>query len=109
MVRHFLIPKEIAHVAETIESAGHEAYLIGGCVRDLIRDIQPKDWDVTTSAKPEEIIALFPKTFYENDYGTVGVVNEEISEDETDPVKKTLRVVEVTPYRKETTYTNFPS
>lgn len=107
MVRHFVIPKEIAHVAETIESAGYEAYLIGGCVRDLIRDIQPKDWDITTSAKPEEIIALFPKTFYENDYGTVGVVNEEISEDETDPIKKTLRVVEVTPYRKETTYTNF--
>lgn len=107
MARLFSIPKEISHVAQTIESAGYEAYLIGGCVRDLLRSVQPKDWDITTSAKPEEIIALFPKTFYENDYGTVGVVNEEISEDEVDPIKKTLRVVEVTPYRKETTYTNY--
>lgn len=107
MIKHFTIPKEIAHVAQTIEAAGFETYLIGGCVRDLIRNVQPKDWDITTNAKPEEIIALFQKTFYENEYGTVGVVNEEILEDEADPIKRTLRVVEVTPYRKETTYTNF--
>lgn len=107
MIRQFVIPTEISRVAETIEKAGYEAYLIGGCVRDLIRGVQPKDWDITTNAKPEEIIALFTKTFYENEYGTVGVVNEEIPEDETDPIRKTLRIVEVTPYRKETTYSNF--
>jgi putative nucleotidyltransferase with HDIG domain len=65
----------------------------------------PKDWDITTNARPEEIIALFPKTFYENDFGTVGVVNEEIPED--DEERKTMRVIEVTPYRKEGKYTNF--
>ena len=107
MGKQFTIPKEIARVTEALLAQGFEAYLIGGCVRDLVRGVQPKDWDITTNAEPDEIIALFPKTFYENEYGTVGVVNEEIPEDEADPIRKTLRIVEVTPYRKETTYTNF--
>ncbi len=105
MPHRFSIPTEIANVTLALEAAGFEAYLVGGCVRDLIRNVKPKDWDVTTNATPEQIIALFPKTFYENDYGTVGVVNEEIPEG--DEEKGTLRVVEVTPYRKETTYSNF--
>src|SRR3989344_4806025 len=105
MSRHFTIPSEISHVTGTLERAGFEAYLVGGCVRDLYRGVAPKDWDITTNATPDEIIALFPKTFYENEYGTVGVVNEDITEDDTN--RGSMRVVEVTPYRKETTYTNF--
>lgn len=105
MKKVFTIPEEISHVTRTLEDAGFEAYLVGGCVRDLYRDVTPKDWDVTTNASPDEIIALFPKTFYENEYGTVGVVNENIEED--DIARESMRVVEVTPYRKETTYTNF--
>ncbi len=105
MTMHFTIPMEISYVTDTLEKAGFEAYLVGGCVRDLYRNVAPKDWDVTTSAKPDEIIALFPKTFYENDYGTVGVVNEDIHED--DKERGSMRVVEVTPYRKETSYSNF--
>ncbi|MFC1721005.1 CCA tRNA nucleotidyltransferase [Patescibacteria group bacterium] len=91
------IPKEILDIIETIQNAKFEAYLIGGCVRDLLREQKPKDWDITTSAKPEEIEGLFEDTFYENDYGTVGVVNKEV-EDET------LRIIEVTPYRIEGKY-----
>lgn len=105
MTKHFIIPPEISHVTDILTQAGFEAYLVGGCVRDLYRGVPPKDWDVTTNAEPDEIIALFPKTFYENDYGTVGVVNESIAED--DSARQTLRVVEVTPYRTETTYSNF--
>ncbi|MSU55707.1 MAG: HD domain-containing protein [Candidatus Taylorbacteria bacterium] len=60
---------------------------------------KPKDWDITTNAIPEQISALFPNTFYENEYGTVGVVNDGV-EDET------LKVVEVTPYRLEGGYTD---
>ncbi len=104
-MKHFEIPGEISWVTETLEHAGFEAYLVGGCVRDLYRQVAPKDWDVTTNATPEQIIALFPKTFYENTYGTVGVVNESIPED--DHARASLRIVEVTPYRKETTYSNF--
>lgn len=95
----FIIPPEVSKVTSALEKAGFEAYLIGGCVRDLFLGLKPKDWDVTTSATPEQIISLFPETFYENDFGTVGVV----SDGEVDP---TVKVVEVTPYRLETTYSD---
>ncbi|TSC67071.1 MAG: tRNA nucleotidyltransferase, partial [Parcubacteria group bacterium Gr01-1014_72] len=91
------IPDEVAAVAETLKKAGFEAYLIGGCVRDILRGVVPKDWDITTNATPEQIISLFPKTFYENEYGTVGVVNE-------GTLDESLRVIEVTPYRLEVGY-----
>lgn len=94
------VPKEVREVAEALEAAGFEAYLVGGCVRDLLLGRRPKDWDITTDAKPEEIQALFPETYSNNDYGTVGVVNE----DTEDP---RLKVVEVTPYRREGEYSDF--
>ncbi len=98
------IPKEISHVAQKLEKAGFEAYLIGGCVRDLILGAKPKDWDITTNAKPQEIVALFEESFYENDYGTVGVVNKQGKENEV--LDETLKVVEVTPYRLEYGYSD---
>ena len=73
----FKIPKDVSRVPETLETAGFKAFLVGGCVRDMLLGKTPKDWDVTTNTKPEEIQKLFENTFYENDYGTVGVVNEE--------------------------------
>jgi tRNA nucleotidyltransferase (CCA-adding enzyme) len=96
----FNIPKEVSRVTRTLENAGFEAYIVGGCVRDLLLGKTPKDWDITTNAKPENIENLFKNTFYNNDYGTVGVVNED-TEDET------LKIVEVTPYRLETEYSDF--
>lgn len=96
---NFLIPKEVTHVTQELEKAGFEAFLVGGCVRDLFLDREPKDWDVTTNAKPDEIIALFPKTFYENTFGTVGVVDEQTE-------NEILKVIEVTPYRIEGDYTD---
>jgi len=96
----FDIPKEVADIAYKLEKGGFEAYLIGGCTRDMLLGRKPKDWDITTNAKPEDIQKLFDNTFYENNYGTVGVVNEE-TEDET------LKVVEITPYRLENTYSDF--
>jgi len=94
------IPSEVSHVTETLEKAGFEAFLVGGCVRDLVMDRIPKDWDVTTNAKPEQIIELFKKTVYENDFGTVMVINEDVTHE-------TLRQIEVTPYRTEGGYTDF--
>lgn len=93
------IPKEVRAVVALLQHKGFEAYLVGGCVRDIIMDRTPKDWDVTTNAAPEAIQETFPNTFYENEFGTVGVVNDEV-EDET------VKVVEVTPYRKETGYSD---
>jgi tRNA nucleotidyltransferase (CCA-adding enzyme) len=96
----FSIPREVAITAQILIGAGYEAYLIGGCTRDLILGRKPKDWDITTNATPEQIISLFPKTFYENTFGTVGVVDEN-TQDET------LKIIEVTPYRTETTYSDY--
>jgi putative nucleotidyltransferase with HDIG domain len=93
------IPHEVSRVTQILEDAGFEAYLVGGCVRDLLVEKKPKDWDITTNATPEQIIGLFEETFYENSYGTVGIVNKE-TDDET------LRVIEVTPYRLESTYSD---
>jgi len=92
------VPTQVQDVADALENAGFEAYLVGGCVRDLIMGGTPKDWDITTNAVPEEIIALFSETYYTNEYGTVGVVQE--TEDER------LRVIEVTPYRTESEYSD---
>jgi len=112
------IPKDVLHVTETLEKADFEAYLVGGCVRDLIMGKDPKDWDVATNAKPEQIIGLFEKTIYENTFGTVGVVvSRETRMDNvshvTDPTLEAISyklepvIVEVTPYRIETKYSDF--
>ena len=93
------IPKEVQLIADTLEKAGYEAYLVGGCVRDLMLGRAPKDWDITTNATPEQIQALFPDSYCNNDYGTVGVVNENADD-------ASVNVVEVTPYRSESAYTD---
>jgi poly(A) polymerase len=51
------------HVLQTLRAAGHQAYLAGGCVRDLLLGREPKDYDVATSATPDVVLALFPRTF----------------------------------------------
>ena len=59
------IPKPVIEVLHKIEKFGFEAYVVGGCVRDLIMDKIPKDWDITTNATPDQIIGLFKKTVYD--------------------------------------------
>lgn len=54
-----MFPKEVEAVLRTLEAAGHRAYAVGGCVRDLLRGEMPDDYDITTSARPEEVMALF--------------------------------------------------
>ncbi|GAI52599.1 unnamed protein product, partial [marine sediment metagenome] len=48
------IPKEVKFVVEELKKKNYEAYLVGGCVRDLLRKVKPQDWDVATNAKPAE-------------------------------------------------------
>lgn len=94
----YRIPSEVSTVGVGLRKAGFESLLVGGCVRDLIIGIQPKDWDITTNATPEQIQAIFPDSFYENDYGTVGV--------KTDSEDPRLAIIEVTPYRTESAYSD---
>lgn len=92
------IPDEVLHILERLEQAGFEAFVVGGSVRDFLLGHEPKDWDVTTNARPEQIQELFPDSFYENTFGTVGV--------KTESSDLSLEVVEITTYRTETTYSD---
>ena len=61
MNEKFSIPKEVSQVTETLEKARFEAFLVGGCVRDLVLGKTPKDWDVTTNATPDQIKSWQPE------------------------------------------------
>ncbi len=59
---NIVLPQDVIKIIERLESCGHEAYAVGGCVRDSILGKEPADWDITTSASPEEVKALFAHT-----------------------------------------------
>jgi len=110
------IPEYIKEIINKLTEAGFEAYIVGGCVRDLLlasyapsgaeatgkkasdaKAQGPKDWDITTNARPEQILKVFPKGKYENVFGTVLI-----------PVKNgaSNEVVEITTYRSEQGYSD---
>ena len=115
---HNKIPEYVKNALEVLHDAGFECFIVGGCVRDLIVGREPNDWDLTTNATPEQIIALFPKTVYENTFGTVAVVFEaeslklkakRVGEDaiENAEVKEEENfIIEITPYRTESKYSD---
>lgn len=69
------IPKYIKNILLALQARGHLAYLVGGCVRDFIMEITPQDWDICTSALPEEVMEIFPESRPTGlKHGTVTVV-----------------------------------
>lgn len=56
------IPKNVTFILKTLEQNGYEGYAVGGCVRDTVLGREPGDWDITTSARPEQVKALFRRT-----------------------------------------------
>ena len=89
---HIQMPEAVTSIIHTLQEAGYEAYAVGGCVRDIILGRLPDDWDITTSAKPEEVKKLFRRTVDTGiQHGTVTVM-----------VNKTG--YEVTTYRIDGTY-----
>ncbi len=113
------IPKEVKYIINALKKAGFEAYIVGGCVRDFLlarRSLgeggiaaspegeaslapsgrEPKDWDVTTNAKPEEIQKVFPDSFYENNFLTVTAKTG----------SKKIPEVEITTYRLDAKYSD---
>lgn len=87
------IPEDVRAVLQSLQAAGHEAWCVGGCVRDLLLGGAPEDWDVTTSALPEETMAVFGRRTIPTGlrHGTVTVVTGRLR-------------VEVTTYRQDGTY-----
>lgn len=92
------IPKEVKEVIKKLKEKNFQAYIVGGCVRDFLREKEPEDWDVTTNAKPEEIQKIFPDSFYENRFLTVTVL--------TGSENPKLKEIEITTFRKEAKYTD---
>ena len=69
------IPAPVRQLLAALRQAGYKAYPVGGCVRDLLRGVPPHDWDITTSAKPQQVKAIFPRTVDTGiQHGTVTVL-----------------------------------
>ncbi len=84
-------------ILRKIEENGFEAYLVGGCVRDLLMAKEPKDFDITTNALPDDILKIFDDARYENNFGTVLLPIRDENE-------KAISVIEITTYRSESGY-----
>lgn len=94
-----MVRKEIHEILKILDGAGFEVAVVGGGVRDFLAGRDIGDWDLTTNAKPEEILKLFPNGFYNNRFGTVGIPIEQ-------GAKKDRLIVEVTTYRTEESYSD---
>src|SRR3990167_1310781 len=89
------IDKEVLNILDKITKAGFEVAIVGGAVRNVLSKKSVSDWDLATNAKPEEILKIFPGSFYNNRFGTVGL-----------PLKSQGSVIQITTYRKEEKYTD---
>ena len=96
------LPQQAHDVITTLKQAGFEAYAVGGSVRDILMDRPTKGWDFTTDATPQQILALFPSSFYDNQFGTVGIkiYDTPDAQERNQPTD----IYEITPYRSEKGY-----
>ena len=94
-MNEIIIPKEIVEIIHTLENAGFEAFIVGGCVRDSLLGREPDDWDITTSAHPDDTMDIFGDRAIPTGlkYGTVSVRTD-------------MGIVEVTTYRTDGDYTD---
>lgn len=99
MKKVLVLPDYIVLLLTRLEKAGFEAYLVGGCVRDWLLGVSPKDWDITTNARPEDILRTLDDSRYENTFGTVLVPIR-------DDAGTLVTTVEVTTYRSEQGYSD---
>ena len=75
MAFSIILPENVKRIIKTLEAAGFEAYAVGGCVRDALLNRVPQDWDITTSALPEEVKRLFRRTVDTGiEHGTVTIM-----------------------------------
>ncbi len=100
------LPKSALDIIGALHSAGFEAYAVGGSIRDLLIGKATHGWDFTTNATPEQILKIFPDSFYDNQFGTVGIKiyaqGQKIA-----PEEKPEDIYEVTTYRSEKEYTDY--
>ncbi len=115
------IPQPVKEIITKLNEASFEAFIVGGCVRDLLlknpESSGPKDWDIATNARPEEIQKIFSESFYENDFGTVGIKvksqkskvkssTKNLNDASNQESGEITEIVEVTTYRIESKYSD---
>jgi putative nucleotidyltransferase with HDIG domain len=84
----------VAELLDTLWAGGQAAYVVGGCLRDALLGREPADWDLTTDARPDRVQALFPRSIYENRFGTV-------------VVRHAGAQYEITAFRRDVSYSDF--
>ena len=114
------LPPSVDTIFDTFHKAGYQIYAVGGSVRDILMDRPTHGWDFTTNATPEDILKLFPDSFYDNQFGTVGIkiydplsfprmresalkqkpIPDQVGDD------KVTDIYEITTYRSEKGYTD---
>jgi len=112
------LPLPAANIITTLQKAGYVCFAVGGSVRDSLIGKETKGWDFTTDATPEQILSLFPDSFYDNQFGTVGVKIRRQSSD-ISPQTKNIEttnalekkqeledIYEITTFRSEKGYTD---
>ncbi len=92
------IPDKIFILQDKFKNKGFEIYLVGGCVRNILLRKEVKDWDFTTNATPTQILELFPESYYDNNFGTVGLPIEDLND--------RPQILEITTFRTEFGYTD---
>jgi len=100
-----MIPEYILKIIKDLQASAYEAYIVGGSVRDILMNKEPKDWDITTNAQPEEILKVFPTAKYENVFGTV-ILPVRAAAKNTEEKGALEAVVEITTYRSEQGYSD---
>lgn len=98
-----LMPIKPKEIITRMQRAGYLCYAVGGSVRDAIMGIPTKGWDFTTDATPEQILAVFPDSFYDNQFGTVGI-KMYASSKKHEETEKPTDIYEMTTYRSEKGY-----
>ena len=88
------IPAPVDELLRRLWDAGHAAYVVGGSLRDALLGRQPADWDLATSARPDDLLAIFPGSVYENQFGTVAVRRDD-------------ELFEITTFRSDHDYADF--
>ncbi len=107
------IPKLVIKILQLVQKNNFEIYIVGGAIRDLLLEQVTYDWDFTTNAKPEQIQKIFPESFYDNKFGTVGITAEELvkqfkikkynwQEENINPED----IFEITTFRSESSYSD---
>ncbi|EKE21103.1 MAG: hypothetical protein ACD_7C00352G0001 [uncultured bacterium] len=94
------IPSTVLLTLSKLKENEFEAFIVGGCVRDLILNKEPNDWDITTNSTPTQILNIFPDGKYENRFGTVLVPEKYLGNQES------KENIEITTYRIESNYSD---